>query len=213
MAEEQRKICTSCYVGRPLSDFRLNKRVLPSGVVRLYYSSPCRICRRKLEKEQRGVKAKTIKRVNKPQCRRQYQPATIISTGHRTSTDKTHAQHLRWTYGLSLEDYNKIYDRQRGRCAICQRKPHQIPSRQRRRLVVDHDHTTEQVRGLLCHDCNLALGLFRDNPVLIEAAMAYLKGYSCHSSNSSENKEICTAGDSSGHATCLFRSKARMHQR
>lgn len=42
-------------------------------------------------------------------------------------------------------------------------------------LVVDHDHNTGVVRGLLCHNCNRALGLLQDNPETLEVAIAYLK--------------------------------------
>jgi hypothetical protein len=173
MAAGGLKICTSCYVGRPLKDFRLNKRVLASGVVRLYRTSPCRICRRKRERKQRADMTGVPQKSERVKYRRR-KPREVESIGHRVHTEKTHAQHLRWTYGLSLETYNEIYDHQQGRCAICQRKPHQIPSPHRRRLVVDHDHETDRVRGLLCHDCNLALGLFRDRLDLLKAALTYL---------------------------------------
>lgn len=43
------------------------------------------------------------------------------------------------------------------------------------KLVVDHDHATGKVRGLLCHNCNRALGLLHDNPVTINNALEYLK--------------------------------------
>ncbi len=41
-------------------------------------------------------------------------------------------------------------------------------------LVVDHDHTTGQVRGMLCNNCNLGLGHFKDSPLLLEFAAQYL---------------------------------------
>jgi hypothetical protein len=42
---------------------------------------------------------------------------------------------------------------------------------------VDHNHTTGKVRGLLCSSCNGALGLFKDNPEVVAAALLYLKDY------------------------------------
>ena len=61
---------------------------------------------------------------------------------------------LRRTYGISSEEYEKILKDQKGRCAICGRFP------SRRRLDVDHNHVTGEVRGLLCHRCNRGLGFF-----------------------------------------------------
>ena len=68
---------------------------------------------------------------------------------------------------LTDAEYNVLLERQGGSCAICGEKS-------RDRLVVDHDHETGAVRGLLCSHCNLGLGLCRDNPVRINAAVAYL---------------------------------------
>lgn len=56
---------------------------------------------------------------------------------------------------------------QDGLCAVCYEKP---------ATSVDHDHKTGQVRGLLCRNCNTGLGMFGDNPELMLAASAYIKG-------------------------------------
>ena len=71
--------------------------------------------------------------------------------------------------GLSVDDYMAMLESQGGVCAICK-----LPDPQGIRLSVDHDHVTERVRGLLCRNCNVALGLFKDDPVRIEAARGYL---------------------------------------
>jgi hypothetical protein len=72
-------------------------------------------------------------------------------------------------YGISEEEYDAMLRRQRGLCGICKRKPG------KRRLCVDHDHETGQVRGLLCHKCNCGIGFYRDDPRLTRAAAAYLE--------------------------------------
>ena len=76
-------------------------------------------------------------------------------------------------YGLTPDGYNALFDAQGGVCAVCG-----IPARRAHardmRLVVDHDHESGQVRGLLCNRCNRAIGLFADDPVLIRRAISYL---------------------------------------
>lgn len=59
-------------------------------------------------------------------------------------------------YGITKEEYNYLLDTQKGCCAIC--KKHQTEFK--RKLSVDHCHTTEKVRGLLCIRCNTLLGIF-----------------------------------------------------
>jgi hypothetical protein len=68
-------------------------------------------------------------------------------------------------YGLGIHDYDVLRQRQDNRCAICQRE---------RSLVVDHDHVTGKVRGLLCDPCNWALGHMEDDRERLRRAIEYL---------------------------------------
>ena len=81
------------------------------------------------------------------------------------------ARQRRGEYGISLEQYNEMFTSQNGCCAVC--GVHQSVLKQS--LSVDHCHETDVIRALLCGDCNRGLGLFKDNPDLLEAAAAYLK--------------------------------------
>lgn len=76
---------------------------------------------------------------------------------------------LRREYGLSLAAYKQMLAEQDGGCAICGDSPGAG-----RYLHVDHCHTANRVRGLLCSPCNVALGGFRDRVDLLEAAKTYL---------------------------------------
>lgn len=77
----------------------------------------------------------------------------------------------RRTYGISLEQYDQMYDSQDGECAICEtNKPGGISNR----FHLDHDHTTGEIRGLLCHKCNNGLGYFNDDTSLLAKALKYL---------------------------------------
>jgi hypothetical protein len=69
-------------------------------------------------------------------------------------------------YGLTLERFEAMADLQDGRCLICRSVPEL--------LVVDHCHKTGRVRGLLCRECNLALGYLKDRPERAMAAAEYL---------------------------------------
>jgi hypothetical protein len=93
----------------------------------------------------------------------------------RAWRDRNPYQRVR-NHGITVEQYCQMIEAQEGRCAICGEVPEQ-------RLRVDHDHACcaakhscgECVRGLLCGTCNAALGGFRDDPRLLEAALKYLR--------------------------------------
>src|SRR5579872_6853665 len=69
-------------------------------------------------------------------------------------------------YGLTQEQYDKLYKSQDSRCGSCQK---------RRPLHIDHDHRTRAIRGLLCGQCNRALGLLGDDPVIIRRLATYIE--------------------------------------
>lgn len=83
--------------------------------------------------------------------------------------------YLKRTYSITLERYRELFEMQKGRCAICGGEGFLMASYHKNKLVVDHDHVTGEVRGLLCHNCNRALGLLKDNPELAQRAADYLK--------------------------------------
>ncbi len=83
----------------------------------------------------------------------------------------------RWTklkhkYGITVDQYDQLLAEQGGGCAICG-----VAGPEAARwgvLVVDHDHETGKVRGLLCSNCNCAIGLLGDSPELLTKAAGYL---------------------------------------
>lgn len=85
---------------------------------------------------------------------------------------------LKCKYNLSVEDYETMLVAQSFSCAICQKhvNDNNGPSAKNgsQRLAVDHDHVTKNIRGLLCNNCNRALGLFNDDPELLVQAKRYL---------------------------------------
>ena len=86
----------------------------------------------------------------------------------------THREYLH-QYGITKLDYDKMFEAQDGCCAICgSRDPGRKTSRY---FCVDHDHITKKVRGLLCNNCNVALGRFKDNLEMLRRAVVYLEQY------------------------------------
>ena len=77
-------------------------------------------------------------------------------------------------YRLTSEVYEAMKEQQRGLCAVCGGDA-VVRADSDGELVVDHDHATGAVRGLLCTLCNTGLGAFRDSPVLLAAAVDYLR--------------------------------------
>lgn len=75
--------------------------------------------------------------------------------------------------GISQEEYQKIFDAQKGCCAICT----QLLT-DPKLTHLDHDHTTKKIRAFLCHSCNLGLGFFNDSTDLLNKAIGYIKFHS-----------------------------------
>lgn len=96
---------------------------------------------------------------------REANPEKVQASGRRA--------HRKRTYGLTDAGYQTLLDNQNGLCAICKHPPNSgsLPLRV---LSIDHCHETGQVRGLLCSDCNLGLGRFKDSPERLKAAIEYL---------------------------------------
>lgn len=75
-------------------------------------------------------------------------------------------------YGITTAEYEALLKSQNGVCAICKRNvPHKGDS-----MCVDHDHSTGAVRGILCSNCNRAIGLLEDNVAFLQSAINYLGG-------------------------------------
>lgn len=79
---------------------------------------------------------------------------------------------LQKKYGITLDDYRAMLDRQGGVCAICGGLDR---TQDGRAMPVDHCHRTGKVRGILCSHCNRAVGLLGDDPEVITRAASYLR--------------------------------------
>ena len=89
-------------------------------------------------------------------------------------------QKLMSNYGITLDQYNEILKSQNGVCAICKQTEEYIRYNSlsgKPWLSVDHNHVTNKNRGLLCNQCNRALGMFKDSKDIIESVLEYLDKY------------------------------------
>ncbi len=84
--------------------------------------------------------------------------------------DRVKNKDLNRRYGISLNTYNLLFEIQNGCCAICGISQ----SKLKKKLYVDHDHDTKDIRGLLCHKCNTGLGLMKDDALILKRAIDYL---------------------------------------
>ena len=90
--------------------------------------------------------------------------------------DKVRRYKWKMRFGITPEQYNELLIVQGGVCAVCGKpksKKHNKSNRDQM-LSVDHDHITDQVRGLLCQDCNIAIGYFHDDSTRLQKAIKYL---------------------------------------
>jgi len=91
---------------------------------------------------------------------------------------KKRNENLKRCYGITLNEYNEMLEKQNGKCAICGTT--ETKGRKSGRgggadvFAVDHCHDTGDVRGLLCHSCNRAMGLLGDNTHILQKMIEYL---------------------------------------
>ncbi|MFE9003052.1 endonuclease domain-containing protein [Streptomyces sp. NPDC007875] len=110
------------------------------------------------------------RRVHCKGCMRKRDRARYAATNGK---DRVFDLSLRRLYGITLEQYKAKAAEQEGKCGICQ----EVPDTDRR-MHVDHDHATGQLRDLLCHHCNLLLGNAKDSIERLRQGIAYLERHS-----------------------------------
>src|SRR5437762_6907683 len=154
---KEHKRCSRCKKEKSLSCFNKNKRS-KDGL-----SEYCQICARKAKNksyykyhEQNKKKSREYNNTRKNQLK-------VNALKYKEIT-------------LSIEDYDKLLKLQNGVCAIC-KEPETRNSHKNKTdsLSVDHNHSTNIIRGLLCHRCNTVIGLMRENIELLIAMIRYLE--------------------------------------
>lgn len=85
---------------------------------------------------------------------------------HYSHLEQEKSYYFKRTYGITFEQYESLCKAQNSNCKICGKK---------KKLVVDHDHKTGKIRGLLCRRCNSGIGLLGDTAIALECALYYLR--------------------------------------
>jgi hypothetical protein len=150
---EQRKVCNLCLKEKPLSQFYSKQ-------------GKCKECCK--------IASKEWNLNNKEKRRSIHKKWSDRNRDYIRKT--TRAAQLKSLYGITVSKYNELLSLQNGVCAICQTPPN-MNGRTNTNLHVDHNHKTGSLRGLLCSRCNLSIGKFEDNPLLLRAAADYLENY------------------------------------
>ena len=140
------KTCTSCKQKKPISDFyKADFFMKKRDKAFVGYKSQCKKC---LQAKRRA--------------RLKYNP------------EKRKHRALRDNFGIGLDEYKQMLLKQRGVCAICGKPETATYKGKLRYLSVDHNHSTGTIRGLLCNDCNVALGWFHEDIEVLKKAINYL---------------------------------------
>ena len=139
-------------------------------------------------------------RFNKKPCRncsKEFSPKSpchLYCSDDCAATGKTSA-YLKRTYGIDYSDYLRMLEEQNHKCKVCGSKGFKMKETHNLLLVVDHCHTTGEVRGLLCHNCNRGIGLLQDNVGNLKSAIKYLEG---STTRSKDRRNKCSEAPSPG---------------
>ncbi len=147
---EGMRTCSRCKTLKPLTDYHVSRRRI-DGIDRR-----CKACNAEMHDEWRrahlGYAAQHAR-----EWRAKY-------------PDRARDHDVKRNYGLAHGSYDRMLAAQDGRCAICRTDQ---PGG-KGRFHVDHCHDTNRVRGLLCHNCNVGIGHFKNDVNLLNSAQVYL---------------------------------------
>jgi hypothetical protein len=149
------KICKRCQAEKPESGF-YKQRTSRDGL-----QGTCKACHAVRFRERWSSRTEGEKERRRARWRDIYSRNPLNRRYDRKRTCKK--------YGITAEEYERRVLEQGGRCAICLQPPTNTG------LCIDHSHSTGEVRGLLCRECNVAIGMFRDDLSRIRQAAEYLR--------------------------------------
>lgn len=99
--------------------------------------------------------------------------------GNDRGAEKNRKAYVKYAYGITPEQYDKLFEEQNYQCGVCSRE--RLPGE--KRFHVDHDHSCcpgsrscgKCIRGILCYQCNAGLGYVHDDITKLQAMITYLQ--------------------------------------
>jgi hypothetical protein len=142
------KICKDCGIKKSSSEFYRRKNASNKG--RWFTFGRCKKCERKRKNAYNGEHKKRF-------------PLQIEEYWYKKR------------YGITLDQYDRMFIAQNGRCVVCNKPETAVLNGAVKRLAVDHNHKTKKVRGLLCANCNFALGCAQEDTDILRNLIGYLE--------------------------------------
>lgn len=167
------KRCSKCGNTKPIDEFGFSRPKVRRA--------DCKKCQNLYNKEYlmtHPVVAAKIKK-NVQSYRKVYNQVNKAKRGNylrhwaESNTTAVKARKLKYKYGISLDDYDYMMEKQGFCCMLCD-KEFQL-HKGRYSAHVDHDHKTGKIRGLLCFQCNIGLGSFKDDQAILSRAIRYIE--------------------------------------
>ncbi len=124
------------------------------------FANKCKDCSESIKRDRKGIKKREPSKY----------PSGIDGVKMRSR-----ALQLKRAYGITLDEYDTMILSQNGVCSICGKEETVVMRGARQSLSVDHCHSTNRIRGLLCSKCNRGLGAFGDDIDIMVSAISYLK--------------------------------------
>lgn len=155
--------CRVCRNELPDERFAVSKKKDKNGILKEYRDTTCMACRRQAY-------------LAKPGKREMHRLGN--QSWYHKNPEKAKSQRLK-KYGIDYDGYNALREKQSYSCAVCGKHETEVSQGRAKTtataLVVDHCHTTKDIRGLLCTNCNTILGKCYDSVDILLKAIQYLK--------------------------------------
>ena len=175
------KICSTCKIKKDVFDFH-NNRAVPSGL-----ANECKLCCSKRNKQRTKdghwskhyAKHKDKQLAMKKTYYQEHREEKLAYQRERRKDPEVKLRHnldkaskrTGYSRDVLIEFYNIQFEKQEGQCGICGKHQSEFS----KRFDIDHNHKTNELRGLLCSNCNLGIGNLRDDAELCMKAYMYLR--------------------------------------